>query len=174
MINQRKLHSVSSYAYSIHSTGQLSVWCYTGNPLNCLNASSRVCHSSSHCDHTIEPNRKFLSLFDLVLCLMCSVKQMMGPAPHTQLDADLAAGMGMPDNGPKLMSMWSRSFACRGLCTGGSFALLKLLTFVSVGCCLRLVLNTSFWVYEHGSSQLFGLSLCSSDHPRLSVGDDHS
>ncbi|KAL6273680.1 zinc finger protein 593 [Prunus avium] len=25
-------------------------------------------------------------------------------APHTQLDADLAAGMGMPDNGPKLMS----------------------------------------------------------------------
>ncbi|KAL0338486.1 UNVERIFIED_CONTAM: Zinc finger protein [Sesamum angustifolium] len=32
------------------------------------------------------------------------LKQMMGPAPHTQLDADLAAGMGMPDNGPKLMS----------------------------------------------------------------------
>lgn len=30
------------------------------------------------------------------------VKQMQGPAPHTQLDADLAAGMGMPDNGPKL------------------------------------------------------------------------
>ena len=27
---------------------------------------------------------------------------MMGPAPHTQLDADLASGMGMPDNGPKL------------------------------------------------------------------------
>ena len=33
------------------------------------------------------------------------IKQMMGPAPHTQLDADVAAGMGMPDNGPKLMSM---------------------------------------------------------------------
>ncbi|KAI4310419.1 hypothetical protein MLD38_035399 [Melastoma candidum] len=33
------------------------------------------------------------------------VKLMMGPAPHTQLDAELAAGMGMPDNGPKLMSM---------------------------------------------------------------------
>ncbi|KAL5539889.1 hypothetical protein UlMin_005808, partial [Ulmus minor] len=33
------------------------------------------------------------------------LKIMMGPAPHTQLDADLAAGMGMPDNGPKLMSM---------------------------------------------------------------------
>ncbi|KAK7856742.1 zinc finger protein 593 [Quercus suber] len=33
------------------------------------------------------------------------VKQMMGPAPHTQLDADIASGMGMPDNGPKLMSM---------------------------------------------------------------------
>ncbi|GER54295.1 zinc finger family protein [Striga asiatica] len=33
------------------------------------------------------------------------LKLMMGPAPHTQLDADLAAGMGMPDNGPKLMSM---------------------------------------------------------------------
>ncbi|KAE8099655.1 hypothetical protein FH972_017617 [Carpinus fangiana] len=30
------------------------------------------------------------------------VKEMMGPAPHTQLDADLASGMGMPDNGPKL------------------------------------------------------------------------
>ncbi|KAF5747866.1 zinc finger protein [Tripterygium wilfordii] len=33
------------------------------------------------------------------------VKEMMGPAPHTQLDAELAAGMGMPDNGPKLMSL---------------------------------------------------------------------
>ncbi|KAI5665260.1 hypothetical protein M9H77_24583 [Catharanthus roseus] len=33
------------------------------------------------------------------------VKIMNGPAPHTQLDADLAAGMGMPDNGPKLMSI---------------------------------------------------------------------
>ncbi|KAK4834123.1 hypothetical protein QYF36_017338 [Acer negundo] len=33
------------------------------------------------------------------------VKEMMGSKPHTQLDADLAAGMGMPDNGPKLMSM---------------------------------------------------------------------
>lgn len=29
---------------------------------------------------------------------------MNGPAPHSQLDADLAAGMGMPDNGPKLMA----------------------------------------------------------------------
>ena len=33
------------------------------------------------------------------------VKLMTGPAPHTQLDAELAAGMGMPDNGPKLMAM---------------------------------------------------------------------
>ncbi|KAL8135937.1 bud site selection protein 20 [Apium graveolens] len=33
------------------------------------------------------------------------LKIMAGPAPHTQLDADLAGGMGMPDNGPKLMSM---------------------------------------------------------------------
>ncbi|GAB2226990.1 hypothetical protein Droror1_Dr00008789 [Drosera rotundifolia] len=33
------------------------------------------------------------------------LKQMAGPAPHTQLDADIAGGMGMPDNGPKLMSM---------------------------------------------------------------------
>ncbi|XWS55866.1 hypothetical protein CRYUN_Cryun09bG0036700 [Craigia yunnanensis] len=33
------------------------------------------------------------------------LKQMSGPAPHTQLDAELAAGMGMPDNGPTLMSM---------------------------------------------------------------------
>lgn len=32
---------------------------------------------------------------------------MMGPAPHTQLDAEIAGGMGMPDNGPKLMSLWS-------------------------------------------------------------------
>lgn len=31
---------------------------------------------------------------------------MAGPAPHTQLDADLAGGMGMPDNGPKLMTSW--------------------------------------------------------------------
>lgn len=35
---------------------------------------------------------------------------MMGTKPHTQLDADLAAGMGMPDNGPKLMSMWAFFF----------------------------------------------------------------
>ncbi|KAF6140220.1 hypothetical protein GIB67_000268 [Kingdonia uniflora] len=33
------------------------------------------------------------------------LKIMAGPSPHRQLDADLAAGMGMPDNGPKLMSM---------------------------------------------------------------------
>ncbi|XP_047251983.1 zinc finger protein 593 homolog isoform X2 [Capsicum annuum] len=38
-------------------------------------------------------------------CMHCDVKMMMGPKPHTQLDAELAAGMGMPDNGPKLMSM---------------------------------------------------------------------
>lgn len=35
---------------------------------------------------------------------------MLGPKPHTQLDADLAAGMGMPDNGPKLMSIWGFCF----------------------------------------------------------------
>lgn len=40
-----------------------------------------------------------------IIVSLCSVKQMMGPAPHTQLDAELAAGMGMPDNGPRLMSM---------------------------------------------------------------------
>jgi len=34
----------------------------------------------------------------------CSVKKIERPAPHSQLDADLAGGMGMPDNGPKLMS----------------------------------------------------------------------
>ena len=44
----------------------------------------------------------------------CSLKIMMGPAPHTQLDADLAAGMGMPDNGPKLMSMWSYELSIFG------------------------------------------------------------
>ncbi|CAH9103181.1 unnamed protein product [Cuscuta europaea] len=33
------------------------------------------------------------------------LKMMMGGAPHTQLDADLAGGMGHPDNGPKFMSM---------------------------------------------------------------------
>ncbi|KAG6433997.1 hypothetical protein SASPL_105616 [Salvia splendens] len=37
--------------------------------------------------------------------LQPGVKIMLGPAPHTQLDADLAAGMGKPDNGPKLMAM---------------------------------------------------------------------
>lgn len=41
----------------------------------------------------------------VLTCSLHSVKQMMGPAPHTQLDAELAAGMGRPDNGPKLMSM---------------------------------------------------------------------
>ncbi|KAK8964214.1 hypothetical protein KSP40_PGU003431 [Platanthera guangdongensis] len=33
------------------------------------------------------------------------VKEMNGPSPHRQLDAELAAGMGMPDNGPILMTM---------------------------------------------------------------------
>ncbi|GKA57975.1 hypothetical protein Tco_0757163 [Tanacetum coccineum] len=33
------------------------------------------------------------------------MKIMAGPAPHTQIDADCTAGMGLPDNGPKLMSM---------------------------------------------------------------------
>lgn len=42
---------------------------------------------------------------DIFTLSLCSVKQMMGDAPHTQLDAEIAAGMGMPDNGPKLMSM---------------------------------------------------------------------
>lgn len=27
---------------------------------------------------------------------------MEGPAPHNQIDAEVAAGMGTPDNGPKL------------------------------------------------------------------------
>lgn len=31
---------------------------------------------------------------------------MNGAPPHTQLNAELATGMGMPDNGPKLMSTW--------------------------------------------------------------------
>ncbi|ESQ33807.1 hypothetical protein EUTSA_v10009663mg [Eutrema salsugineum] len=42
-----------------------------------------------------------LTIFAAVYCVF--VKIMQGPAPHSQLDADLAAGMGMPDNGPKLM-----------------------------------------------------------------------
>lgn len=32
----------------------------------------------------------------------CRVKMMEGPAPHNQIDAEVAAGMGVPDNGPKL------------------------------------------------------------------------
>lgn len=32
------------------------------------------------------------------------VKLMKGPKPHNQLDADLAGGMGLPDNGPRLRS----------------------------------------------------------------------
>ncbi|XWS66837.1 hypothetical protein CRYUN_Cryun05aG0235300 [Craigia yunnanensis] len=42
------------------------------------------------------------------------LRQMSGPAPHTQLDAELAAGMGMPDNGPTLMSI---GFLVQGLQT---------------------------------------------------------
>lgn len=30
------------------------------------------------------------------------VKMMEGPAPHNQVDAEVAAGMGTPDNGPRL------------------------------------------------------------------------
>lgn len=32
------------------------------------------------------------------------LKLMKGNAPHSQLDADMAAGMGRPDNGPSLRS----------------------------------------------------------------------
>ncbi|KAG6520634.1 hypothetical protein ZIOFF_017693 [Zingiber officinale] len=46
--------------------------------------------------------KRYFRIISLVASL---VKEMMGPAPHTQLDAELAAGMGMPDNGPKLMTM---------------------------------------------------------------------
>ncbi|KAI9075232.1 hypothetical protein K1719_042841 [Acacia pycnantha] len=41
-----------------------------------------------------------LSILDELLSFAYHVVQL-----HTQLDAELAAGMGMPDNGPKLMSM---------------------------------------------------------------------
>ena len=30
------------------------------------------------------------------------IKMMQGEAPHSQLDAEMAAGMGKPDNGPSL------------------------------------------------------------------------
>lgn len=30
------------------------------------------------------------------------VKELRGPKPHSQLDADLAGGLGRPDNGPRL------------------------------------------------------------------------
>ncbi|PKA65406.1 hypothetical protein AXF42_Ash005740 [Apostasia shenzhenica] len=57
-----------------------------------------------HCDryfaNDVARNKHFLSKRHKK-----RVKQMNGPAPHTQLDAELAAGMGRPDNGPKLMSM---------------------------------------------------------------------
>lgn len=54
--------------------------------------------------HCIGFLKNLKRIFHLTLLLInCSVKEMMGPKPHTQLDADLAAGMGMPDNGPKLM-----------------------------------------------------------------------
>lgn len=53
--------------------------------------------------HCIGFLKNLKRIFHLTLLINCSVKEMMGPKPHTQLDADLAAGMGMPDNGPKLM-----------------------------------------------------------------------
>lgn len=36
--------------------------------------------------------------------MLYGVQEMMGDAPHIQLDADLAAGISMLGNGPNLMS----------------------------------------------------------------------
>ena len=32
----------------------------------------------------------------------CRIKELMGPKPHNNLDAEVAGNMGAPDNGPKL------------------------------------------------------------------------
>ncbi|RVW35933.1 hypothetical protein CK203_090602 [Vitis vinifera] len=60
-----------------------------------MNISRRSVTRSASVERTFNFNPLFLMQF----------KANDGPAPHTQLDADLAAGMGLPDNGPKLMSI---------------------------------------------------------------------
>ncbi|KAH8955292.1 hypothetical protein BDL97_08G129000 [Sphagnum fallax] len=50
---------------------------------------------------TQEPNSDLPGLGQFY-CLHCEVKMMDGAAPHNQIDAEVAAGMGRPDNGPRL------------------------------------------------------------------------
>ncbi|RZC70511.1 hypothetical protein C5167_033649 [Papaver somniferum] len=63
------------------------------------NACSTLCLKQLWISRVIVTSSVMMMWFHMVEC----VKFMKGPAPHTQLDADIAAGMGMPDNGPKLM-----------------------------------------------------------------------
>lgn len=46
-----------------------------------------------------------LVIVHYVFCCVLRVKMLLStPKPHQQVDADMAAGMGRPDNGPKLRS----------------------------------------------------------------------
>jgi hypothetical protein len=46
-----------------------------------------------------------LLLLLLHCCFCCRVKLLLNtPKPHNQIDAEVAAGMGLPDNGPRLRS----------------------------------------------------------------------
>ncbi len=41
----------------------------------------------------------------LILCLACGrIKELKGPRPHRQADAEKAGNVGAPDNGPRLRS----------------------------------------------------------------------
>lgn len=70
-----------------------------------LQPSGEILEPGFFCVALNDQHAAFSTCIRMLTYLYCSVKIMLGPAPHTQLDADLAAGMGKPDNGPKLMAM---------------------------------------------------------------------
>lgn len=54
---------------------------------------------------TITPGygcRDMCYVIRLLLPACCRIKELIGPKPHNNLDAEVAGNMGAPDNGPKL------------------------------------------------------------------------
>lgn len=85
-------------------------------------ASSQSSFSSMFCFHELENTRtqctgkQLTDWISMFLLRVFRVKMMDGAAPHNQIDAEVAAGMGRPDNGPRLqvedpaMTLWTMTW----------------------------------------------------------------
>lgn len=68
----------------------------------CLHATSTALLQVTQTNHPPSTSR-VLSM--LILCLACGrIKELKGPRPHRQEDAEKAGNVGAPDNGPRLRS----------------------------------------------------------------------